>query len=77
MIMSFKVLKYFLVAKEVFSICLRVLTRSQTGKNVVFFSEILAHTTVGFFHKKKDGLWPEFALFKSDHISHASIIPTF
>ena len=37
---------------------------SQTEKNV-FFSEILTHTTVGFFHKNNDGLRLEFALFVS------------
>ena len=52
MIMSFKVLKYFLLAKEVFSICLRVLTRSQTGKNVFFFRNLGPHNSRLFSQEK-------------------------
>ena len=57
MIMPFKVLKYYFSGKisEFFSICLPVVTRSQTGK-FFFLSEILTNTTVDFFHKKNNGL---------------------
>ena len=63
MIMSFKVLKHFFSHKVSFSIWFPVATRSQTRKNI--FSEILTHTTVGFFQKKTDDLWLEFVLFGS------------
>ena len=44
---------------------LPVVTRYLKPKKMFFFSEILTHTTVGFFHKNNDGLRLEFALFVS------------
>ena len=65
-VISFKVLNCFSINKNKFlSISLPVITRSQTKKLIFFFSEILTHTTVDFFHKKNVGLWLEFALFVS------------
>ena len=52
MIIPFKVLKYFLVAKVIFFICLPVVTRSQTGKNVSLFRNLDPHNSRRF-HKKK------------------------
>ena len=66
MIMSFEVLKYFFSAQiSFFSICLPVVTRSQTGKNDVFFFRNLDPHGTRFFHEQNDGLWLEFALFGS------------
>ena len=56
MTMSFKVLKYFVIAKRVSFYFL-------TGK--IFFSEILTHTRVGFFHQNNVDFCLEFDLFGS------------
>ena len=63
-IMSFKVLKYFCSGKIVFFYLLACGNKISNRKKCLF-SEILAHTTAGFFHKKDDGLWLEFAVFGS------------
>ena len=54
---------FFYWKNKFLSICSPVVTRSQIRN--VFFSEILTHTTEGFFHKKNVGLWLEFASFWS------------
>ena len=63
-IMSFKVVKYFCSGKIVFFYLLACGNKISNRKKCLF-SEILAHTTAGFFHKKDDGLWLEFAVFGS------------
>ena len=70
MIMSFKVLKYFFSGKISFLLLLACGNEISNRNKMIyiyifFFSEILTYTTVGFFHKKNDGLWLEFALFGS------------
>ena len=62
-IMSFKVLKYFFSGKIGFFFYL--LACGNKISNWIFSSEILTNTTVGFFHKKNNGLWLDFTLFES------------
>ena len=62
--MFFKVLKYFFSSKmSFFFYLLGCGNKISNWKN---FSEILTDTTVGFFQKKNDGLWLEFAVFGSE-----------
>ena len=64
MIMFFKILKCSFSGKIRFFYLLAWGNEiPQTRKNDVFFSEILTHITLDFFHTKNDGLWLEFALF--------------
>ena len=78
-ILSFKVLKYFSVAKRNFFYLLSCGNEISNRKKLFFF---LTHTTEGFFHKKKwwfmAGIYLIWRLmeYTNDHSPDASIITT-